>query len=75
LAFQSCQPAQLHIQNGLGLHLGQSKLFVSIVRGGLGVFALANGLNNRIHTPQGDAQSLQNMGALAALSKSNRCGG
>ena len=65
LPLQRSQPAQLHIEDGRGLNLGQAEARHQLAAGVVGVGRLANGLDDLIEVADGDEQAGQDM--LAAL--------
>ncbi len=62
---QRRQPAQLQIQDGLGLDLGQLEAPDQVGPGRLGVLGTANGLDHFVQIFQGDAQPFQDVGTAS----------
>ena len=50
---QGGQPAELHVQDGLGLHLGQLELVHQVGAGGLHVRRVADGGDDLVQVVQG----------------------
>ena len=65
LLFQSLQALELHIQNGLGLHVGQAEAVHQVFPGV--VVALPDNADDLVDVVLRDEQALQQMGALLRL--------
>ena len=66
-ALQSGQPAQLHIQNRLGLLLAQLEARLQIARRGVAVLRPANSIDHGVEIIEGDGQSVQDVLARLGL--------
>ena len=64
LTFQRSQPAQLHIEDGLGLDLRQVELLHQVVAGSLNVLAVADGLDYRVYGVESLEQTLHDVGPV-----------
>ena len=67
LAFQGCQAAQLHVQDGLGLQFAQLEALHQAFFGRLGIRGFADGLDDRVQVVQGDDQAFQDVGPGAGF--------
>ena len=65
MAFKSCQPAQLHIQDRLSLALTQIEAGHQTIFGNIRIRRFSDGFNHSIQVAQCDQQTFQDVGALA----------
>ena len=65
VALQTLQSLQLHVQDGLGLDLGQTELLHQLFSGV--IVAFADRLDDLVDVVQRDAVTLQNMGSRFGL--------
>ena len=64
LALQVGQAAQLHVEDGLRLYLGELEALHQGVAGGLGVGRLPDGLDDLVQEVEGDFEAFQDVGAV-----------
>ncbi len=69
LPLQGRQPAQLQVQDGLGLDLAQAEAFHELGPGVVHVRAVADGLDHLVQELEGDAQAFQDVGPFPGLAQ------
>ena len=69
LPFQRCEPAELHVQDGLGLDFGQGELGHQVAAGVYDVGRSADELDDAVHIFDGDAQPFKHMDSRPRLSE------
>ncbi len=69
LPFQSGQPAQLHVENGLGLDFREPEFFHERGARIVGRLAFADRLDHFVQVVQRDEQPFQNVGSLAGFAQ------
>ena len=76
LAFEGGQAAQLHIQDGLGLEIGQLEALHQAFFGRIGIRRFTDGLDDSIQVVQGDQTGLPGCGRGRGLCPARTgCGG
>src|SRR5690606_28834418 len=72
LPLQRGETAQLHVENGLRLPLGEVEAGYQVGLGGVGVWAVADGLDNRVQVRQRLEQPFKDVRAVAPPGKLER---
>ena len=67
LLLQPLEPLELHVQDGLGLHVAEAEAVHQVLLGV--VVALPDGLDHRVDVVLGNQQALQQMGPLLGLAQ------
>src|SRR4029453_9829412 len=68
-ALQGGQPAQLHVQDGGGLELGERVALHQLGPGGVGRLGVADQVDDLVEVGEGDQQALEDVGPLLGLAQ------